>query len=158
MASDRQYDRVLNVDDYIEAAMDTLRVAEGFRGRPYQDTVGVWTVGYGFNLEARPMPEMIAEVWLAYILFELDEQMDEEFSWWANLDPQRKSALLDMAYNLGFGGFKKFKRTIKHIENEEWGQAAQSILNSKAARQHKEWGNPRYEYIAAKIRGDNDDG
>lgn len=36
-----------------ESFLDTIKKHEGFRKYPYRDTRGIWTVGYGINLEGR---------------------------------------------------------------------------------------------------------
>ena len=33
-----------------------LRLDEGAVPRPYRDSKGIWTVGYGHNMEANPIP------------------------------------------------------------------------------------------------------
>jgi GH24 family phage-related lysozyme (muramidase) len=65
----------------------------------------------------------------------------------------RQGVLIDMAYNLGFNGLLQFKNMLKKVEQGDYAGAAQSILASKAAKQHASWGNPRYERLAAKMKG-----
>lgn len=133
--------------------LETLKVSEGFRGKPYKDTVGVWTVGYGFNLEALSMPKAVAELWLTLIVDEIWEQCAEHFDFWDDLTSERQDVLIDMAYNLGWNGLLQFKNMLKHVENAEYIEAGKHILASKAARQHESWGNPRYKVLAAKMKG-----
>ena len=44
---------------------------------------------------------------------------------------------MNMVFNLGQGGFMKFRNTIKHISNEEFDDAADGMLDSLWARQVK---------------------
>ena len=34
--------------------IDLLKEYEGWRGKPYQHMVGVWTIGYGFTKGVKP--------------------------------------------------------------------------------------------------------
>ena len=129
-----------------------LRVEEGWRAKPYTDTVGVWTVGYGFNLQALNMPKEVGELWLKMLVDEVAAKC-ATFPFWDRLNETQQAALINMGYNLGWNGLNKFKRTLAYIEAGEYEKASKSILNSKAARQHAEWGNPRYEHIAEDIKG-----
>ncbi len=54
---------------------------------------------------------------------------------WILFSQQRQIALIDMVFNLGEAGFKKFKKSIKFIKGNEWGKASKEILDSKWAKQ-----------------------
>jgi lysozyme len=43
---------------------DVLKRDEGLRLKPYQDTVGKWTIGYGRNLDDRGISKYEAEAML----------------------------------------------------------------------------------------------
>lgn len=139
-------------DGHIERVLKKLRVEEGWRDKPYTDTVGVWTVGYGFNLQAQRMPKEVGELWLRMIVDDCEAKCST-FDFWEDLDEAQKAALINMCYNLGWHTLNKFKRTLQHIRNKDYEAASRGILASKAARQHKSWGNPRYEHIAEDIKG-----
>ena len=38
-----------------------LRLEEGYRSKPYLDTVNRWTLGYGWNVQGRPLTKIEAE-------------------------------------------------------------------------------------------------
>jgi hypothetical protein len=69
--------------------LETLRLSEGFRGKPYRDTVGIWTVGYGFNLEALQMPLQVAELWLNILVEDLYKKCAKEFGFWNTLSSSK---------------------------------------------------------------------
>lgn len=114
--------------------IERLKKHEGFRKRMYEDSVGVPTIGYGFNLEEIELPRPVAELWLA---FELDKHEDEleQFHWYNDLDPVRQDVLLDMHYNLGHSRFLQFKKMIRALENKKYEEAAAEMLDSKWAKQ-----------------------
>jgi GH24 family phage-related lysozyme (muramidase) len=68
----------------VEVATD-----EGWRAKPYQDTVGVWTVGYGFNLEDRAMPEAVGRYWMRLDrrLGRIEEKLDRALGLSAGFTP-----------------------------------------------------------------------
>lgn len=42
----------------------SVKLHEGYRARAYQDTVGVWTIGYGTNLQELEIGDELATEWL----------------------------------------------------------------------------------------------
>jgi lysozyme len=107
---------------------------EGFRARPYHDSRGYITVGYGFCLDTWPMTEAEAEVILEMrlrdVIYELSEQ-----PWWETLTDRQQRALVDLAYNIGVHGLLRFHEMIAAIEAKDWDRAAAAMLNSAWARQ-----------------------
>jgi lysozyme len=116
-----------------------LKASEGFRDRPYRDTVGKLTIGYGWNLDAVPMPEQIAEAMLRHQALDAMADLDEHLSWWRQLDPVRQSVLADMCFNMGIGnglrGLRSFRNTLAAIKEGRYADAAKGMRNSKWARQ-----------------------
>ncbi|TLD83960.1 lysozyme [Helicobacter sp. MIT 11-5569] len=126
---------------------------EGFRSKVYKCPAGFDTIGYGRNIKANPLSaeekallkngEVSKEVALEWLKEELEKcynQLDKEFAWFKTLDIKRAGALTDMVYNLGFGGFKSFKNTIKYLEAKDFAQAANNMEQSKWFRQVKRRG------------------
>ena len=59
---------------------------------------------------------------------------DKEF--YENLTSNnRRDVIVEMIFNMGLTRFKKFKKTIKAIENKDFASAADEMLNSKWAGQ-----------------------
>lgn len=120
-----------------------LRVAEGFRGRPYLDTVGVWTIGYGHALSRTLSRYDVAN--LEWTREDAERQLDRDvataihdaasFGWWLTLDPVRQAVIVELCFNLGRTRFAKFTKTIAAIQNREWQKAARELLNSRWAAQ-----------------------
>lgn len=101
---------------------------------PYEDTVGVLTVGYGHNLETG-IPEPIAELLLSCDIEAHSVELPYIFPTFATYSPNRQRALIDMAFNLGLARFKGFKGMIKFVLGEQWDKAADEALDSKWAAQ-----------------------
>jgi len=114
--------------------MNMVARHEGFRARPYRDSRGYITVGYGFCLDTWPLSEAEAEVILDMRLRDVIHELSEQ-PWWETLTDRQQRALVDMAYNIGIGGVLSFHEMIAAIEARDWDRAAAAMLNSQWARQ-----------------------
>ena len=120
-------------------AKDTLvaevKLAEGFRANAYQDTAGVWTVGYGTNLQALVISESQAETWCIQKLDESTSEAGMAFAWFAGLSDGRQRAVVEMIYNLGLPRFQGFRKLISAMSRGDYAQAAVEALDSDWASQ-----------------------
>lgn len=116
---------------------EQLKRHEGFRAFAYTDTTGHKTIGYGFNLDAgisersaeALLQSQIAEVWLA---------CDKEFhDFWWRLSQPRQGVIINMVFNLGMNGFKKFKKMLAAIRECRDEDVVNEMLDSKWAHQVK---------------------
>lgn len=75
---------------------------EGRRLRPYRDSVGIWTVGVGHNLETGPAlsPAVVSQILHDDLVTTL-AWLDLHLPWWLSLSPVRQRVLANMAFNLG---------------------------------------------------------
>ena len=132
-----------------EACMRDLRRHEGLRLKPYKDTVGTLTIGYGRNLEAKGITHAEAD----YLLdSDVQEAIDEVFAslpWVADLDENRQAILVNMAFNLGINGLLEFHNTLAAVEAGNYEEAAKGMLASKWAKQV----GRRAEELATRMRG-----
>ena len=123
-----------------------LRRDEGVKYKPYKDTVGIWTVGVGHNLKAKPIdkkgwtyPLTDAQVdeLLSEDLSEVFAGLDKKLPWWRKLSYVRQRVLANLAFNLGIDGLLKFKNTLAYVQSGDYKNAAQGMLASKWATQVK---------------------
>ena len=118
-----------------------LKRHEGYTDYPYQDTVGIWTAGYGHNLESHG--EAIQSVTLEQAEQWLDEDIAHAiqiarmiFPTFDTLSEARREVLVNMAFNLG-NRLAQFHGLQRAVASEEWESARNSMLASKWARQVK---------------------
>ena len=117
-----------------EMIIRDLKRDEGFKSKPYKDTVGKLTIGYGRNLDDVGISQREAEELLRYDVTVANREL-LSFSWYDDLTTNRKRALINMMYNLGFTKFRKFKKMIAAFEREDYYGAAYEATNSKWATQ-----------------------
>lgn len=123
-----------------------IKKCEGYNPRPYKDSLGVLTIGYGTNLE-----QGLSEKQCNYLMLcEIQTCLDElnHYSWYTKQSPARKDALLNMCYNLGMPRLLTFKKMIKALDNMDYANAAKEALDSLWAKQV---GN-RAKDVALQIR------
>jgi lysozyme len=118
----------------IDNVLDLIKRHEGRRLKPYKDTVGKVTIGYGRNLDANGISAGEAE-----FLLETDiakaRVTARRYQWFPTLDAVRRAVVLDMIFNLGPGGFRKFVQTRKAIKERRYFDAARGMMQSKWATQ-----------------------
>lgn len=122
--------------------------AEGYRSKAYRDSVGVWTIGYGCNLQELEIDEPLAARWLAKKLAEAEREL-ERFGWYAGLTAVRQRACIELVYNLGLPRFLSFVEMIQALREKAYTVAAAELLDSKWARQV---GPTRSRRLAEMIR------
>jgi lysozyme len=126
---------------YSKAVHDHFILEEGYRNKSYRDSRGFWTIGIGHFLgtdnafaNIKWTDEKIGEVFEN----DLDKSLataKEIFPEYNTLPENVQLAILDMIFNLGPGGYRKFKQTIRLIHEGRFVEAAQSASQSAWARQ-----------------------
>lgn len=113
---------------------DQLIRHEGLRLKPYRDSVGKLTIGVGRNLDDSGISE-------AEALHLLDNDIAAvkatgmRHDWFRKLDPVRKDAILNMAFNMGWPRLLGFRQMIAALERMDYEEAAREALASKWADQ-----------------------
>ena len=118
--------------------IEDLKRDEGLRLKPYRCTAGKLTIGYGRNIDDVGISEEEAEYLLqndvekcfydlcdifGFYLFEEITIMDGHKDKW--------DALLNMRFNLGPNGFRKFKKMIAAVKRKDWKEVAKEAKKSK---------------------------
>jgi lysozyme len=129
--------------------LDQLKRDEGFKPHAYQDSEGWWTIGYGTLIDHRnggAIPEDIAELLLKRKSDEWSAWLAETLPWTAELDPVRRAALQNMAYNLGTK-LLGFRNALAAIRAGDYAEASKEMLESVWAQQV----GPRAHRLAVQI-------
>lgn len=135
-----------------EKLKDQLRIHEGRRKYPYEDTVGKITIGIGRNLTDVGLRQTEIEFLLDNDVDDALDDIDRECPWFAALSERRQLVVADMVFNLGIAKFLEFKRTIAAIKVGHWSAAADNMLESRWARQVGKAPGQRAAVLAEMMR------
>lgn len=119
----------------MKSLIDRIKTHEGFRSKPYRDTVGKLTVGYGRNLDDVGINMTEAEFLLENDLDKIIYEVNRAFAFVLSLDDNRKGVIYEMAFNMGINRFSTFKKAIAAIREKDYQRAAKEMLNSRWAEQ-----------------------
>ena len=115
---------------------DQLIRHEGLVLDIYKDSVGIWTIGVGRNLEHVGLrSEAEARYLLRSDIVAIRAELEKAIPWIGDLDEVRQRCLMDMAFNLGVAGLMKFEKTLRLIAQGNLSGASQEMLRSKWADQ-----------------------
>ena len=147
MANKYQYwtDQLNIMKDIIEQ----LKIHEGYKPTVYKCTEGVDTIGVGFAIKDLHLSEEVCDMILEEKLEALEERFEDKFDWFKSSPIEVRGVMMNMAYQLGFRGFCKFKKTIGYLAEAEWESASKEMLDSKWAKQTPNRAKELSEIIAS---------
>lgn len=118
-------------DNHLQIAEMTLNTDEGLGLTPYQDSRGIWSVGFGFNLETTPMPRKVAVLWLTCLVEDRDSALETKLKYYSELSDARKAVLINMSYQLGVQGLMNFKNMHKALMADDFVNAVDEMKDSR---------------------------
>tara|TARA_R110002020_G_scaffold44917_4_gene128928 strand:- start:3295 stop:3711 length:417 start_codon:yes stop_codon:yes gene_type:complete len=121
--------------ELLMSLIESVKKNEGYRSMVYKDSLGIDTIGYGFAIKDLELDEDICEEILVRKLKDLQYSIKKKFHWFEDMPPHIKDVVMEMCYQLGVGGFSKFKKTISYLENKQFKNASVEMLDSLWAKQ-----------------------
>lgn len=115
--------------------VDFIKQNEGYRKHPYKCTAGKTTIAYGRNLEDVGISRAEAEVLLRNDIADALHDLLRIFPDFQFLPKDVCTALTDMRFNLGPGGFRKFKKMIEAVKLNDFKKAADEAKDSRWYKQ-----------------------
>lgn len=120
-------------DDWIELCKRSIKRHEGYRPSPYRDTEGILTIGWGHNLDAKPLsPHVCNEIF--------NEDFDDAFMaarremYFDGLPEAWRMVVIEMFFQLG-SKFHSFDNLKVALIAGDWDRARTEMLDSLWARQ-----------------------
>jgi lysozyme len=122
--------------------VNIIAFEEGYRAKPYLDSLGYPTFGYGIKLTNKnvnidnfecSIPEPVARLWLETHASEEETKLCK-FSWFIDQSKDVQDVLISMSYQLGIHGLLRFKKMIGALSINDMETAATEALDSKWAR------------------------
>ena len=127
--------------------VNCIKKHEGFRSRPYFDSLGVGTIGYGTTWITEEEADMLLRNRLQSCISEIDSYIDELS---VSIDEVRRAILYEMCYQLGIDGVKRFRKMWEALADMDYEKASREM---KTSRWHKQT-PARCEYLAGvMLRG-----
>lgn len=125
------------IESLLAKTADDLKRDEGYRHKLYKCTADKWTIGIGYNIEDRGLPDEIIRELCYIVMMECYRDLCSIFGseFFESLPEEKQSALLNMIYNLGRPRFAGFKKMIAAIRRYNWEEAAYEALDSRWANQ-----------------------
>lgn len=114
-----------------------LRRHEGVRSHAYKCSADMITVGVGRNIDPNGGIGLSDDE-IDYLLKNDIERCRQELStlsWFADLDPVRQDALINLCFNLGFTRLLGFKNAMSAMAVGDYDTAADEFLDSRWAIQ-----------------------
>ena len=108
---------------------------EGYRQFVYTDVTGHLSAGIGRNLAVVGISLDEALIMLDNDIMRAEKNLLHYAPWYVGLDDIRKSAILDMTFNLGIEGVLKFEGMISAIMQHDYTLAATQMEDSEWAKQ-----------------------
>ena len=112
-----------------------LRLHEGVEKFPYRCTAGYLTIGVGRNIEERGLLDDEIDFILDNDIEVVMSEVSVTFDWFFDLSEVRQRVVADMVFNMGLPRFKQFKKMIAALEEGDWSEAANQMMDSKWAQQ-----------------------
>lgn len=132
-------DQAIQFDNFEETLRDNIKKHEGLVLSPYNDSLGFSTVCYGHLLkpdeDIRTYSQDECEVFLNNDIAIAKQGALKAIK---NFDEQPASVQLfaiEFTYQVGEAGFRKFKNTIRAIEEKDYAQARLSLAKTLFAKQ-----------------------
>lgn len=120
--------------DNVDRLIEQLKRHEGVELMPYQDTVGLTTIGVGRNLAHNGIRMVEADFML---MNDVKDCMEEAktYHWYEGLSGARKAVIINMLFNMGKPRFDKFVKFQAALAEGLYDKASTEMLDSKWAKQ-----------------------
>src|ERR1043165_3806745 len=105
-----------------------LKRDEGRLDRPYPDTLGALTIGYGHNLDASGLCEPALQAQLECDVAAVIRDLDTMIPWWQFSHHTVKRVLINLGFNLGVPRLLNFKHTLDLLQARNYVAAADALL------------------------------
>ena len=111
---------------------------EGRRRFLYKDTLGVWTIGIGYNIQDRGLPDDIIDELFRRTLVESIDECEEIFGktfFYGILPEDVREVMVEACFQLGKSRFLKFRKMIAAVKRQDYREAARQMRDSRWYKQ-----------------------
>ena len=119
----------------IERLRETITRHEGSRLDMYQDSLGIWTIGVGHNIQEKGISPAVMELMLDEDIEEAIVELKRSVSFFSKMPEQVQEALVNLSFNMGIPRLMQFKKTLAYLRDGDFEAAADELLDSRYAEQ-----------------------
>ena len=137
-----------------ESIKDMLIRHEGIRFKPYQDTLGYWTIGIGRCISTKGITKDEA----MFLFFNDLEECIRDLAnnifqgrFYTFPEPVQK-VLINMRFQLGHDGLLGFRKMIMAAKNNDWPEMALQMKDSKWYNQTTRRAEELIEIVRSEIK------
>ena len=113
---------------------DDLMRDEGLRLRPYKDSLGVESIGYGRNLEVG-ISQAEASLMLDNDIARAEADLDHAFPWWRGRPDWVQRGMTNACFQLGLEGLATFRTGLACLQAGDYAGARTAFTDSLWAKQ-----------------------
>jgi len=120
----------------IQKLTASIQSHEGLRLRPYVDSRGYLTIGYGRNLDAKGITNDEATYLLGNDIQSSIREAQAQY-WWQYVanDDVRSRACVEIVFNIGIGGMSGFHDALAAMARGDWAACGAAFLDSLWSKQ-----------------------
>ena len=117
--------------------LEQLRRDEGCIHHAYQDTLGKWTIGVGRLIDKNGggLSDQEIDMLLDNDIEAKTNEVKRFCPWLARLNEPRQATVIAMAFQVGLKGLQGFRKALQAIEDGQYAEAAEHMLDSRWAKQ-----------------------
>jgi|TARA_R110000744_G_scaffold19501_3_gene51495 lysozyme len=114
--------------------LDRVMVNEGFEAKPYQDTLGIWTIGHGLTYLTSEESRAI----VASRLHDLGKQLIANKPWLEGYPTEVCEIVTEMCFQMGPSRTYKFTKMFAALQQHDFREAAAQMRDSNWNKQTPE--------------------
>lgn len=132
------YEQISGIEQQkvIDSEIAQIVADEGYRSRPYKDSRGLWTIGFGHLIkEGENFKDLTPHKAVEMLRKDYEyasDSVENKYPW---AEGEVKLVLINMTFQMGVSGVSKFENTISHMQQGEYDKAAGEMLDSRWASQ-----------------------
>lgn len=120
---------------YRDILRPQLRIDEGWKRKPYRDSLGVLSIGCGRNLEGKGLRDSEIDFMLDNDIADAERDARSLVCSFDDLTPARQAVLVNMSFNLGRERLARFVNFLGAVREQRWEDAAEHMCDSVWASQ-----------------------
>lgn len=117
--------------------VEMLRLHEGVRYKVYLCSEGYETIGVGRNISEGGLGLSKDEVDFLLVndIERVQNELDRNYPWFANLDEVRRDAIIDICFNIGLTRLRGFVNALAAMSRSQYEIAADEFMDSRWSQQ-----------------------